>query len=77
MDRRRFVQTQQDMKKYSLDSIHDMMCFLMTKRGILCGKLLFRCELSHFWDFIKTDEDPHHPHCVVMKIFQGKRILTG
>ena len=59
-------------KNYSLDGLRDRMCFLMTKYGILCGKSFFRCELSDFWVFMKTYEDPHSLHCVVMTIFQGK-----
>ena len=48
------------------------MCLLMTKCGLICGKSLFWCELSVFWDLMKTDEEPHPLHCVVMTIFQGE-----
>ena len=51
--------------------LRDRMGFLMTKCGILHGRSFFRCELSDFWDFMKTDEEPHPLHCVVMTIFQG------
>ena len=50
---------------------YDMMCFLMNKEGIFCGESFFRCGLSEFWDFMKTDENYHPLHCVVMTIFQG------
>ena len=53
------------------------MRLLMTKCGILRGESFLWCELSDFWGFMKTDEDPHPLHCVVMTIFQGKLILTG
>ena len=43
----------------------------MTKCGILCGKSLLLCELSDSLDFMKTDEDPHPLHFLVMKILQG------
>ena len=59
-------------KKDSLAGIHNRICFLMTKCRILHGESLFRCDLSDFWDFMKTDEDPHPPQCVIMTIFQGK-----
>ena len=63
--------TQQEVKKYSLDGPCDIMCFLMTKCGILCGKSFFSCEFSDFWDFMNTGEEPHPQHCVFMKILQG------
>ena len=56
-------------KKDSLAGIHNRICFLMTKCRILHGESLFWFGLSDFWDFMKTDEDPHPPHCVVMPIF--------
>ena len=59
-------------KKCSMADICDRMCLLMTKSGILCGKSFFWCELSDFWDIMKTDEEPHTLHCVATKIFQGK-----
>ena len=59
-------------KKYSPDGTCDRMCLSMTKLGIICGKSLFWCELSDFWGFMKTYEDTHPLHCVVMKILQGK-----
>ena len=49
----------------------------MNKFIILCGGSLFWCELSDFWGFTKTDEDPHPLHCVVMTIFQGKMNLKS
>ena len=58
-------------KNYLLAGIHYRMCFLMDKYGILCGKSLFRCELSYFWYFVKIDEEPYPLYCVVMAIFQG------
>ena len=42
----------------------------MTKCGIIHGESLFWFELSEFFDFMKTDEDPHTLHCAVMKIFE-------
>ena len=48
------------------------MYLLMTKCGIHCGESLFWCELSDFWVFLKTDEEPHPLNFVVMTIFQGK-----
>ena len=50
-----------------------MTCFLIKKYVIIFGRSLFWCELSDFWDFTRTDEEPHPLHCVVMTIFQGKR----
>ena len=44
----------------------------MTKCGILCHKSLSCFELSYFWGFMKTDEDPYPLYCVVMTILQGK-----
>ena len=68
-------------KEFALSGIHDSMCFLMTECRIICGKLLFWCELSKFWGFMITDEKPHPPNCVVMTIFQVKmnhnRALSG
>ena len=58
-------------KTFSLDGLHNRMCFLMTKFRILRGKSLFWCELSDFWVFKKTYVDPHALHCVVMTIFRG------
>ena len=49
----------------------------MNKCVILCGQSLFWCELSEFWNFMKTDEETNPLHCVVMTIFQGLIILTG
>ena len=57
--------------KYSLAGLHDRICFLMTKCGILHGESLFRCKLSDFWDFMKTDEELDPLYCVVLTIFQG------
>ena len=48
-----------------------MMLLLMAKCVIFYGKSLFWCKLSDFWDFMKTDADPHPLHCVVMTIHQG------
>ena len=48
------------------------MCFLMNKEGIFCGESFFRCGLSEFWDFMKTDEKYHPLHYVFMEIFQGE-----
>ena len=59
-------------RNYSLAGLRDIMCFLMTKCGMLCGGSLFRCGLLDFWGFMKTDKYPYPLHCVVMKIFQGK-----
>ena len=47
-------------KEFALSGIHDSMCFLMTECRIICGKLLFWCELSEFWGFMITDESPIH-----------------
>ena len=59
-------------EKYSLAGLRDRMCFLMTKCGIPRGESLFWCELSDFWDFMRTGEDLHSLYCVVMTISQGK-----
>ena len=58
-------------KNCLLAGLHDRMCFLMAKYGILRGKSLFSCELSYYWYFMKTDEEPHPLHYVAMEIFQG------
>ena len=59
----------------------DSMLLLMTKFGILHCEWLFWCRLSDFWDFMKTEKDPHPLNDVVMKILQGKinpnRTLCG
>ena len=64
-------------KTYSLAGLRDRMCLLMTKCGILRVGSLFWCELSDFWYFMTTDEEPHPLHYVVTEIFRGKLILTG
>ena len=59
-------------KIFTLDGLRDRIFFLMNKFRILSGKSYFWYELSDFWDFMKTDEEPHPLHCVVIKILQGK-----
>ena len=61
-----FVGTQQEMQKVFTGWSLCESVILMTKCGILRGESLFRCELSDFWDFMRTDEEPHPLHCVVM-----------
>ena len=58
-------------KIFTLDGLRDRIFFLMNKFRILSGKSYFWYELSDFWDFMKTDEELHPLHCVVMTIFQG------
>ena len=67
--------------KYSMAEICNIMWFLMTRFGMICGKSLFLCELSDFWEFTKTYEDLNPLHFVVMKILQeemnSSRTLCG
>ena len=44
----------------------------MTKCGIIRGESLFWCELTDFWGYMKSNEEPHPLHCVFMTIFQGE-----
>ena len=67
-----FLDLNKACKKYSLAGLHDRMCFLMNKCGILRSESFFWCKLSDFWGFLKTDEEPQPLYCVVMKIFQGR-----
>ena len=59
-------------KIFTLDGLRDRIFFLMNKFRILSGKSYFWYELSDFWDFMKTDEETHPLHSMVMTIFQGE-----
>ena len=67
-EQRNYVGMQQETKNHSLDGLCNMMCFLMTKWGVLRGESLFWCALSDFLGFIKTDEEPHPINFVGMAI---------
>ncbi|KAI8834181.1 hypothetical protein BJ741DRAFT_565676, partial [Chytriomyces cf. hyalinus JEL632] len=58
--------------KRCLGALRDRFCFLMSNRGILRGKSLFKCELSDLCDLVKEDKGVHDCHILVMRIAVGK-----
>ena len=58
---------------YSVASLHDQYCLLMTTNGILRGKSLFKCELSDICSLLHKDKNSLEDILIhVMRIATGK-----
>jgi hypothetical protein len=66
---------------YSMASLRDRYCFLMSHCGVLRGESLFKCELSDLCDLVMDDQGPHPCHILMMRIATGKtnglKVLYG
>jgi hypothetical protein len=57
---------------FSLGSLRDRFCFLLSTFGILRGESLFKADLSDLCDFIKANDGLHICHVLVLRIAMGK-----
>ena len=60
---------------YSVASLRDWYCLLMSTNGILRGESLFKCELSDLCDLVHKDNSSLEDILIhVMRIATGKQM---